>query len=655
MARPTYEELEKRVKELETESVKLKQNDKGINFGAIFQFIPLAGLVWQKMGDDFVLVDFNDAAGVFYHGTVAKFVGNKAREMYSDMPEILRNLSRCFSEKKTIRHELQYFFRTTGESRYLVAWYAFVPPDIVSVHTEDVTERKFAENALRESEEKYRVLFETAQDAIFVTDDRGRFVDVNHAACESLGYTREELLQLSNREIDDDSLGYEAFLKVRDGKMDKITFQVNQRKKDGTLLPVEISGALIPTKGQPMSLAFVRNITERKRFEAQLQRAQKMEAIGTLAGGIAHDFNNLLMTIQGNVSLMEMDMDPSHSYYEKIMSIEKQIKSGSKLTSQLLGYARKGKYVVEPFNINQLIEETLDTFGRTRREISIHRELDEDLLAIEADKGQIEQILLNLYVNAAEAMPGSGDLKLKTMNTNYKDIKDKVYNPKPDDYIVLSVSDNGIGMDEKTIHRIFDPFFTTKTMGRGTGLGLASVYGIVKAHAGYIDVESRKGNGTTFSIYLPASEKLVENPSTIVGKLSKMTGTALLVDDEKNIIEVGKQLLEAIGIKVLTAGNGEDAIKIYKENQSNIDIVLLDMIMPGIGGGEAYDLLKKINPEAKVLLLSGYSIDGQASEILKRGCNGFIQKPFNMVELSNKIDKILQDSRTNRIGFKNEN
>ncbi|MCD4788147.1 MAG: PAS domain S-box protein [Desulfobacterales bacterium] len=652
MARLTYEELEKRVKELEAESIKLKQNDKGINFEAIFRFIPLAGFIWRKMGDDFVLVDFNDAAGVFYHGTVAKFVGNKAREMYSDMPEILRNLSRCFSEKKTIRHELQYLFRTTGESRYLVAWYAFVPPDIVSVHTEDVTDRKFAENALRESEEKYRVLFETAQDAIFVTDDRGRFVDVNHAACESLGYTREELLQLSNREIDDDSIGYEAFLKVRDGKVDKITFQVNQRKKDGTLLPVEISGALIPTKGQRMSLAFVRDITERKRFEAQLQRAQKMEAIGTLAGGIAHDFNNLLMTIQGNVSLMGMDTDPSHSYYEKIMNIEKQIKSGSKLTSQLLGYARKGKYIVEPININQLIEETLDTFGRTRREISIHKELEGKLFAVEADKGQIEQVLLNLYINAADAMPGGGVLKLKTENTTNRDIKDRLYNPKPGNYIVLSVIDNGIGMDEGTIKQVFDPFFTTKTMGRGTGIGLASVYGIIKAHAGYIDVESRKRKGTTFTIYLPASERQVENSSTIVRKLSKATGTVLLVDDEKDMIEVSKQLLEAMGFKVLTAGNGEDAIRIYKENQGNIDIVLLDMIMPEISGGEAYDLIKEINPEAKVLLISGYSIDGQASEILKRGCNGFVQKPFNMVELSNKIDKILQDSRTNRIGFK---
>jgi len=290
--------------------------------------------------------------------------------------------------------------------------------------------------------------------------------------------------------------------------------------------------------------------------------------------------------------LIEMDLDSTHPHYERLINIEKQIKSGAKLTSHLLGYARKGKYIVEPMNLNQLIKETADTLSRTRREIIIHKKLKENLFSIEADKSQIEQVLLNLYVNAADAMADGGTLTLKTKNTTSKSIKANPYNPKPGNYILLSITDNGVGMDDNTIQRIFDPFFTTKSIGHGTGLGLASVYGIIKAHAGYIDVESKKGKGTTFFIYFPASERQVENLSIIVRKLPEATWTVLLVDDEKDIIGVGKQLLEAIGFKVLTAGNGEDAIKIYKENQGNIDIVLLDMIMPGVGGGEAYDLLK---------------------------------------------------------------
>ena len=218
---------------------------------------------------------------------------------------------------------------------------------------------------------------------------------------------------------------------------------------------------------------------ERKKLETQLRQAHKMEAIGTLAGGIAHDFNNLLMGIQGNISLMLLDIDPTHPHYERLRNIQKQVQSGARLTSHLLGYARKGRYEVKPIDLNQFVEETSETFGRTRKEITIRRELAEDLFSIEADHRQIEQVLLNLFVNAADAMSGGGDLILKTMNVTHKDIKDKPYDPIPGNYVLLTVADTGKGMDEETIERIFDPFFTTKEMGRGTGLGLASAYGII--------------------------------------------------------------------------------------------------------------------------------------------------------------------------------
>jgi CheY-like chemotaxis protein len=366
-----------------------------------------------------------------------------------------------------------------------------------------------------------------------------------------------------------------------------------------------------------------------------------MEAIGTLAGGIAHDFNNLLMGVQGNVSLMIMDRDVTDPDYKHLRTIENQIRSGGRLASRLLGFARKGKYEVKPVDLNRLALETCETFGRTRKDITIHQDFSDDLGFPEADSGQMEQVLLNLFVNAGDAMPRGGNLSVKTVNTTHMAVSGG-YRPQPGDYVLLSVTDTGVGMDEKTITRIFDPFFTTKGMGRGTGLGLASAYGIIKAHGGYIDVESKEGQGSTFSIYLPSSEKEVERTEEkTVEQFMKGREGVLLVDDEDEVLEASQKCLERMGYGVLMAKDGKEALQIYKKHQDFIDIIVLDMVMPTMGGGEAYDSMKEINKDVKVLLASGYSIDGEAGEILERGCNGFIQKPFNFEELSAKIREIL--------------
>lgn len=379
----------------------------------------------------------------------------------------------------------------------------------------------------------------------------------------------------------------------------------------------------------------------KKELEKKYYQAQKMKAIGALSGGIARDFNNLLMAIQGNISLMEMEMDPTHPYHERLKNIEKQVQRGVSFTSRLLGYARKGIYEIKPIDLNKLVKETSDYFSASKKEIIVHHELAEDLPPIEADKGQIEQVLMNMYENAADAMPAGGYLVLKTFNMTLRDMEDKLYNLKPGDYVVLSITDTGKGMDKETMERIFDPFFTTKRIGRGTGLGLASVYSIITAHGGYIDVESKEGQKTTFSIYLSASIKKVEGDVRTFDQLIKGTGTVLLVDDEEAILEVGKELLEAIGYQVIIAINGEEAVEVYKRRKDDIDIVLLDISMPRMGGGETYNRLKEINSDIKVLLSSGFSIDGEAYQILARGCNGFIQKPFKINELSGKINEIL--------------
>jgi PAS domain S-box-containing protein len=507
----------------------------------------------------------------------------------------------------------------------------------------DITQRKRAEEAALESERQYRLVVDNANDAIFIVQD-GVVKFPNPKVLEIIGYSADYLASTPFASLIapvDRDMVVERHKKRLLGEKVPTTYSFRLMNKAGDLLWAQVNAVLITWEGKPAVLCFLRDITLQKKLEAQLQYAHKIEAVGTLAGGIAHDFNNLLMGIQGNVSLMLMDVHSDQPNYERLKNIEKQVQSGARLTSHLLGYARKGKYEVKLLDLNHLVYETSDTFGRTKKEIAIHRELAKDLFAIEADPVQIEQVLLNLYVNAADAMPGGGKLILKSSKVTHKDMKGKLYEPKRGRYVLLTVTDTGTGMYKKTMERIFDPFFTTKEMGRGTGLGLASAYGIIKGHGGYIDVDSKRGHGTTFSIYLPASKEKVGKAVESAERLIRGTGTVLLVDDEKIILEVGRELLEGMGYRVLTATDGEEAIKVYKKNRNNIDIVVLDMVMPGMGGGEAYDHMKGVNPEIKVLLSSGYSIDGEAGKILERGCDGFIQKPFTMKELSCEIGKIL--------------
>ncbi len=386
-------------------------------------------------------------------------------------------------------------------------------------------------------------------------------------------------------------------------------------------------------------------LKERLEGEIQLQKklseSDKFRALGLMASGVAHDFNNLLMGIQGNTSLMLLDIDSSHPHHERLKNIEQSVQTGAELTRQLLGFTRGGKYEIKPTDLMELMEKTSRMFAPTKKEIRIFTKYQKGIWSVKVDQAQIEQVLLNLYVNAWQAMPSGGDLYLQTQNVTLDKEFVRAIDIKPGKYVKMSVIDNGVGMDETTRKRIFDPFFTTKEMGRGTGLGLASAYGIIKNHGGYINVSSEKGEGTTFNIYLPVTkEKIVEEkkPSE---KLLKGEEMVLLVDDEGMILEVGKEMLAKMGYEVLTAGSGKKALEIYRKKKDQIGIVILDMIMPEMGGGETYDKMKKINPGIKALLSSGYSINGQATEILKRGCNAFIQKPFSVNTLSLKLREIL--------------
>ncbi|MCJ7683679.1 MAG: PAS domain S-box protein, partial [Desulfobacteraceae bacterium] len=359
----------------------------------------------------------------------------------------------------------------------------------------DITDRKVAEEALRESEEKYRLLVENATDAIFIAQDEVlKFA--NPKSEEMTGYSAEELAKIPFVDLihpEDRDIVLERHLKRLKGEEIPSIYSFRILNRSGEELSVELNTVIINWEERPATLNFLRDITAQKVLEAQLQQAQKMESIGTLAGGVAHDFNNLLMAIQGRASIMLMKKDSSHPDFAHLRGIEGHVESAADLTRQLLGFARGGKYEVRPTDLNELIKKQNRMFGRTKKEIIINGKYEENLWSAEIDRGQIEQVLLNLYVNAWQAMPGGGDLYLETENVTLDENYVKPFSIEPGRYVKISVTDTGVGMDNATRERIFEPFFTTKEVGGGTGLGLASAYGIIKNHGGFINVYSEKG------------------------------------------------------------------------------------------------------------------------------------------------------------------
>jgi two-component system, cell cycle sensor histidine kinase and response regulator CckA len=506
---------------------------------------------------------------------------------------------------------------------------------------ENITERKQATEALRHSEERYRLLVENANEGIYITQD-GLIKFLNPKMEEVCGYTDQELINMPfvNLVHSEDRVAiYEMQQSRLEQRPGVFSFRIFNKNRE--TLWVELSTVGITWEGNPASLNFLRDITPQKKIEAQLLQAKKMEAIGTLAGGIAHDFNNLLMGIEGNASLMLLDMPPDHPHYKKLANIKKYIKAGADLTKQLLGSARGGKYEVRSTDLNKVIDISADLFGRTKKEITIHKKLSDGLWPVEVDRGQIEQVLLNLFVNAWHAMPSGGDLFLETSNAELDEYYVQPYGVAPGKFCKISVTDTGVGIDAQDQRRIFDPFFTTRAMGMGTGLGLSSAYGIIANHGGIINVYSEKGAGATFNIYLPATGKEVIEYEEPESRIQSGTETVLFVDDEAGIVDVSRLILQRLGYRVLTAQSGREAVEIYHERHAAIDLVILDMIMPGMSGSDTYNELKKIRPDVKVVLSSGYSINGQAKKILDRGCMGFIQKPFSMRDLSVKLRQIL--------------
>ncbi len=542
-----------------------------------------------------------------------------------------------------------------GVTKDVVIKIAMIPGTQKSIASlTDITMRKQAERALHRSEEKYRTILESIEEGYFETDFEGKLLFFNPALCDIVGYFAHELRAMDLRELVSPSAARKMTWLLsriyRTGEKASLNdLEIVKKGGDSALLEVSVSLKKDAHKYPTGFRGFVRDISDRlraeqelRRMEAQMQQAQKLESLGTLAGGIAHDFNNLLMGIQGNVSLIMLKTNPEAPVFGKLKNIEQHINSGSNLTRQLLGFARGGKYQVTPVNPNDLVRSTSNMFGRTRREIKIHSNLQKNVKQVTVDAGQIEQVLLNVYVNAWHAMPWGGNLYLSTRNVRLNENETHPHEVKPGPYVEISIRDEGVGMDSATIARVFEPFFTTKEVGRGTGMGLASAFGIIKNHAGIIRIESEVNQGTTVFIYLAASNRTANVATSSQPSLLKGTETILLVDDEELVLEVGRSMLSELGYTVHVANGGKQAIAIYAAEKDRIDLVILDVVMPDMGGSETFDRLISIDPTVKVLLSTGYSKDGQAKNILERGCAGFLQKPYSLEILSQKIRQIFK-------------
>lgn len=523
----------------------------------------------------------------------------------------------------------------------------------------DVTERHEALEALKTTRDLYQNLYEESKraqevylslmnssaDAIVTLDLTGKVIYVNTSFTKLFGWDAAEVMgrNLPIVPAEEKDLYEISFMEIAKTGESIQGVETKGRTKDDRIIEVSISASRYRDhEGRPSGvLMIIRDISEAKKMKHHLEQVERLEALATLAGGIAHDFNNLLMVMQGIISLIlheTPEEDPKRKIY---LEIDKQIQRGTELTRQLLGYARRGKYEVMPVNLNEILVETCQALERTRKDIRFHYKLSQDLPPIEAAPDQMGQVFMNLLLNAADAMPDGGTVTLETAVVSGTSIQSVLPQAKPGQYVTVTVADTGVGMNEKTLEHIFEPFFTTKPPGRGTGLGLSSVYGIVKNHGGYINVSSKPGVGTTFCLYFPVVEAKETIERAVEKRLSRGSGKILIVDDEKPVLEVCAAMVEAIGYTPVKASSGKEALQVIEKSREEINCVILDMIMPEMAGPVVFEKLRALRPELKIILSSGYAPDEKTQELLKSGYTAFIQKPYRLEELSEKISALL--------------
>jgi PAS domain S-box-containing protein len=505
---------------------------------------------------------------------------------------------------------------------------------------EDIYERQVTKELVA-SKKHSDVILNNMSEGILELNENAKIIYVNPAAVSLIDIAEEDLLGTDFIDL------FQGSFIQRVENLLGITEEA--ARTDTETCPLELRGKKISLEVIPVReskdrscIVILNDVTERIWLENHLRHAQKMEAIGTLAGGIAHQFNNALFAIIGNTELLQMKKSKDENIQSYLSALKAPMDRMTGLTDQLLAYAQDGNYHSKVTSIRRLVQDTLCLIQHTvDPSVQIETDLPAEFLNVEVDIAQMQMALSAILANSVEAIEGKGRITISARNGAIREEFEKTYlDADFDRFVCLRIEDDGKGMDRKTKERIFEPFFTTKFQGRG--LGMAAVYGIMSRHGGYLDIESEENRGTTVSIYLPVTKKQEQRAMKSSQKMVEGTETILLVDDEEMVLNLGTEVVKMLGYDVLEAKSGGEAVEIYRANKEKVDMVILDMAMPDMNGGEAYDRMKEIDPEVKVLLTSGYGIEGQATEIIKQGCNGFIQKPFSINNLSGKIREVLQ-------------
>ena len=643
-----YQTISRDVTEQQRAQDALRQSEE--KYRLIFEYSPIGVFHFDTDG---IITACNDSLVEILSSSREKLIGANALEIVTDQ-NVLEAIKRAISGG--IAHYENYHTSVTG-ARTTYAKCDFGPifgNDGAIVGgiglLEDVSERKQAEEELHKSENKYRTILETITDGYHEVDLEGNLTLVNDSFCRILGYSNEELMGFNYRLFMDEKNAdriFDAYNQVFKTGCPNPGFTYQIIRKDGTRRDVSVSIVLMKTPDNQATgfRSILRDITDRRLLEEQLRQAAKMEAIGQLAGGIAHDFNNLLTAMIGYCNLMTEELPPDGPHQEKLSCITHTAERAAELTQQLLAFGRKQVLEMRPLNLNEVVAAFESMLRRLIGEdIEISMKLDPLLPTVQADSGQMDQILLNLCVNARDAMPAGGQLTLETADV----VLDEEYarawpEVVPGPYVMLSIGDTGMGMDSETIAHIFDPFFTTKDKGVGTGLGLSTVYGIVKQHQGHVSAYSEPGLGTTFKVYLPRSARVagVDSQRTAFGPKPYGTETVLVVEDEPVVRNLASEALEMLGYAALAAADPSEAIAVSDSHDGPIHLLLTDVVLPEMDGRSLYNALSKSRKDLKVLFMSGYTEDFIVHRgILDEGVH-FLRKPFSVDRLGQKIRQVL--------------
>ena len=607
----------------------------------------------ENISDGFFILAGEDLIVTYSNFAAEELLGRKAKDilgkpLFEAFPEAKgsvfeKKYRQTYQTKKFLSFEI-YFGVKPYENWYDVRVY---PGDqSISVFFQITTERKRGEEALRESESRHRQFVENAVLGLFQVTKEGQFLMSNRRMAKIFGYDSQQDFLSGVDNITE--------LYVNPEERQKILQEIDERghidgremsfkRKDGD--PIFCNAYVRSTQnedGKYIYEGLLEDVTEKKNMVAQLQQVNKMESIATLAGGVAHEFNNALMGVMGNIELLKMDLPLDEGRHKTLDTMNTAGHRMSRLTDQLLAYAKGGKYQPKNLQLDDFVIETLPILQHNLSPtVRVETDFPKDISHIKADHAQMQMVLSAILTNSNEAIEDVGTIRITAEN---KDVDDDFANQHPGlklgPYVSLTIEDDGRGMDEETRSGIFEPFFTTKFQGRG--MGMAAAYGIVRNHDGWISVESELGRGTVVQIYLPAIEIEVEKPKKTKAEATAGTGTILMIEDEDVVIEVTQAMLEMLGYRVMVAKTGKDAIHIAETFDGQIDLALLDIKLPDIDGRNLYPLIMKARSNLKVIVFSGYSIDGPAREILDAGAQDFIQKPFSIATLSEKLKEVFE-------------